>query len=68
MSDWNKDMSESMAKLFVYKKQLAYGYAFNIICLICRDMEQKHGLEFVKRLLVITGLQDEVEITERQEE
>lgn len=63
MNDWNKDMSESMMKLFTYKKQLEYSErAMNIILMICASMEQKHGMEFVKRLLILTGLQDEVEI------
>ena len=65
MSDWNKDMYNSMIKLFAMKKQIDHNeYAMNIILLTCSDMYSKHGIGFINLLLVRTGLQDEVEFVE----
>tara|TARA_R110000772_G_scaffold4634_1_gene16578 strand:+ start:1487 stop:1714 length:228 start_codon:yes stop_codon:yes gene_type:complete len=75
MSDWNKDMSESMMKLFAYKKdylgcdnifslpaERANGKIVLILTLMCR----KHGMGFVKILLVNTGLQEVYKVCEEE--
>ena len=73
MSDWNKDMSESMMKLFVYKRQylecdnlfsLQAERANAMIVLILTLMCDKHGMGFVKILLVNTGLQEVYKVWE----
>ena len=65
MSDWNKDMYNSMIKLFAMKKQIDHNEnAMNIILLTCSDMYSKHGIGFINLLLMRTGLQDEVEFVE----
>lgn len=67
MSDWDKDMSESVKRLIAYKKAIDFcdNYFSNpaeradgMIVLILDLMCRKHGIGFVKQLLLRTGLQE----------